>query len=52
MQSILHQCLQEDPNIRYDFKQAAAHIDKIRNRISVAGCIRLVDDEENESRKK
>lgn len=50
LQNLLHHCLQEDPQLRYDFKQASAHIDRIRNRISVAGCVKLVDDEEGQKK--
>lgn len=51
MQNLLHHCLQEDPNLRYDFKQASAHIDRVRNRISIAGCVKLVDDEDGPKKK-
>lgn len=52
LQNLLHHCLQEDPHLRYDFKQASAHIDRVRNRISIAGCVKLIDDEEQTDKKK
>jgi hypothetical protein len=51
-QYLLSRCLEEEPQNRFDFKQAAAYIEKIRSKLSVAGCIRLVDEEEGEGKKK
>lgn len=50
-QNLLFRCLEEDPQLRYDFRQASAYVDKVRNKLSVAGCIKLVD-EEGDTKKK
>lgn len=49
---LLSRCLEEDPQARFSFKEAANYVDQNRMKIMVAGCIKLVDDEEGDAKKK
>lgn len=49
---LLTMLLEEDPNKRADFETALAHIEKSRKMISVAGSVKLMDDEEESGQKK